>query len=714
MKLGISSKFIGIMVIAAILPLAIGLIAIYVLGYQYYRRERGALFQAVADNRATTLSVVLREQVERLEKLVALSDLYPHTQETNLRSAGRAQADAQTEIARLEARWASLTETGPDMQVFLTNSVAREIRTFQSLNPLFAEILVTDATGRLVAATRKTSDYWQADETWWQVARSNALREAYLEGVNFDQSAMTYSIDVALPIRDYQVTNAPVAGVIKGVVEALPLFAAGPHIMTDTHPRRQLVQADGTILFDLFDPEVHPRQQRVAEEIRPLLQEQRSVWRVVKFANGASWLVAAAPVVVAAPYGEGINLEGIQPMFVIVYDDAHRIMAPVRRQLTMVAVMGGALVSLFSIAGLYIARRKIIDPIQTLRDAAHDISKTAKLEAAPLAQPAGFSESATRLLGEIEHIQTGDEIEALAAEFRTMATRVLTYHEKLEEEIAAKTNEIQRDLQFAREFQEALMPRDYPRVASANGRRGLTLNFHHIYKPASSVGGDFFDVLKLDDHRAGIFIADVMGHGARSALVTAILRTLLQDLKQHAGDPARFLSLLNQHFHDIVDQGDQFLFVSAFHLVIDTEKEVAVYASAGHPSPLLADRARRKCSALIDRLENNPVLGLYRDTAYTSFTSFIKKGDMFLLYTDGAIEAANPAGEDYGRHRLCKTVEDNIEANATRITQLVMDSIGQFVGNASLPDDICLLAVDVAGPRAGRATSPSSAVAVSP
>ena len=125
-----------------------------------------------------------------------------------------------------------------------------------------------------------------------------------------------------------------------------------------------------------------------------------------------------------------------------------------------------------------------------------------------------------------------------------MAVRVLRYHEQLEEEIAFKTAEIQRDLQFAREFQEALMPRSYPQVPTEPGAAPLALGFHHVYRPASSVGGDFFDVLKLDDYRAGVFIADVMGHGARSALVTAILRTLLHDLSRWADDPAQLLELI--------------------------------------------------------------------------------------------------------------------------------------------------------------------------
>jgi len=109
--------------------------------------------------------------------------------------------------------------------------------------------------------------------------------------------------------------------------------------------------------------------------------------------------------------------------------------------------------------------------------------------------------------------------------------------------------------------------------------------------------GDFFDVMKLSDHRAGIFIADVMGHGARSALVTAILRTLLQDLAAKASDPAQFLSLLNRHFHSIIEQSNQFIFVSAFYLLIDTSMQRRVMRQRG---------IRRHLSRIVQLVESKP------------------------------------------------------------------------------------------------------------
>src|SRR5206468_11145716 len=126
--------------------------------------------------------------------------------------------------------------------------------------------------------------------------------------------------------------------------------------------------------------------------------------------------------------------------------------------------------------------------------------------------------------------------------------------------LSLKTGEIQRDLQIAREFQEALLPRSYPDVPAEGVHGALTLGFYHVYEPAASVCGDFFDVFKVSEGRAGVFIADVMGHGARSALVTAILRTLLQDLAEHGDDPARLLEEVNHHFFGILHGTGQFLF----------------------------------------------------------------------------------------------------------------------------------------------------------
>src|SRR5690606_36296223 len=172
-----------------------------------------------------------------------------------------------------------------------------------------------------------------------------------------------------------------------------------------------------------------------------------------------------------------------------------------------------------------------ISPITTLQRVEEKVEASAGSKRASRA-------GALALLRELEGIRTRDEIEELAKAVASMARRVLGYHDRLEREILTKTAEIRKDLQFAREFQTSLMPTRYPLLEFGENGKRLSLRFHHIYRPASSVGGDYSDVIRISDHSAAIFIADVMGHGARSALVTAILATLVQDFHESANSPA--------------------------------------------------------------------------------------------------------------------------------------------------------------------------------
>ena len=274
---------------------------------------------------------------------------------------------------------------------------------------------------------------------------------------------------------------------------------------------------------------------------------------------------------------------------------------------------------------------------------------------------------------------------------RTSAER-----DKAEVEKDAKAAEINRDLQFARQFQQALLPdgAHYPAVPNAPFA-ALRLNFQHIYQPALSLGGDFFDVIKLSEHRAGIFIADVMGHGARSALVTAILRTIFQELAIQASDPGQLLTLVNQRFYPIIEGSHQFLFVSAAYLVIDTEQATATYASAGHPAPVWADRVAQQVTPLAEDFETGPALGLVSDAVYNNYKVPVKAGDIFLLFTDGLAEAPDAEGEEFGEARLHDIVQAHLHDATSPLLQSILNAVNQFTGTTSLPDDLCLVAVEV-------------------
>ena len=694
MKLRIRSKFIGILVVASLLPLSIALVTFNWFGEQYYRRSQGTICQTAASQLALSISRSVRNEIDLLDQWIDFADLGLRVWAmADIQPAG---AGLQASIDALDARWASLPEDAPEVAAGLQNDLARQLRDFQTRNPNFAEIIVTDQLGRLIAATNKTSDYWQADELWWQEAAAAKAGTAYVEGLEFDESSGTHSISLSVPLYDPRSPGKPV-GILKGVLNVMPFFQKIPPVIGYVQTVHEVVLGSGEILSRLGDPELVPLKEKIPAAITRKFQKLQPGWKLANFPGVGTVVLGFAPIGVAGTKSEDLSIRGLKPMWAVAYRDERAAMAPLRERMRLISLVGIGLAGVFVFLGYHIASQKIIAPINSLRRAAQAISRTVKFGEEPVARASNSiaSRESSDLLRDVDNIRTGDEIEELASEFAFMGQRILSYHEKLESEIAEKTGEIRRDLDFAKQFQANLMPRKYPEVPTAGQQPALGLNFHHIYRPASTVGGDFFNVLKLGDSKAGIFIADVMGHGARSALVTAIIATLLQDAEGIAGDPAEVLRMLNHHFYKVVHNTGDVVFVSAFYLVLDVAAMTATYASAGHPSPLLLDRGENRVVELTPHLSNNPALGLFENCIYEVFQRPIKERDLFLLFTDGLFECMNNRGEEFGRERLMRVVEEHRNADLNDLADLMVEAASAFAGHAGPEDDVCLVGVEI-------------------
>jgi phosphoserine phosphatase RsbU/P len=151
-----------------------------------------------------------------------------------------------------------------------------------------------------------------------------------------------------------------------------------------------------------------------------------------------------------------------------------------------------------------------------------------------------------------------------------------------EHEIRSKNEQMETDLRMAMELQQALMSFNYPRFCGD----GRELRFSHRYRPASIVGGDFFFIGRISDSCAGIFICDVMGHCVRSALITSMLRALIEALGPRVAEPDFLLTELNRELASILRQTDTTLFVTAVYCTVDAATGHLRIANAGHPGPL--------------------------------------------------------------------------------------------------------------------------------
>ncbi len=691
----IRTKFIGILIIAAVVPLVLAMLVAQFLSYRYYRKAQGTLFETRAEQLAQIISISTNKQLENLDRWLALSELHDRIRSMNAELLPVTDTNFREQTGATEAQWPQLSDRDPRLSRVLNNELATRMRAFQALHPLFIEVFITDAAGRVAAATRKTAKYSQAAEPWWQEAMQLKAGHGFVEGINYDAGHRLYLVEVALPVSPPGQAYDQPLGVIKAVVNVTPLLSPQELGVPSDGATRQIVLGNGRILADLSNGEIEPLRESIAPAAIKQILKKKSGWAVAPTGTDHFDLIGFARLQLKTAQSENLEVSNVTPMYVLVFNAADTVLSPVRRQLLLLGVAGTVLVLGCALTGYQVAQRKILGPIERMRAAAQGVAASAKLDESEAPRPVKLPE-----LEQIRRIKTGDELQALAADFDYMASRVLTYHERLEREIAAKTAAIDRDLQMARDFQEALMPREYPRIPSEPSDGGVRLNFDHIYIPASTVSGDFYDVLKLSDNRAGILIADVMGHGTRSALVTAIIHALMQDLAYDVQEPALFLTRLNQHFYDVVSKSAEVLFVSAFYLVLDTRSATASYASAGHPSPFFADRRTGEVSQLTGSLRDNPALGIMRDSVYRQWSRPIRQDQLFVLFTDGIFEACNPGGEQFGMDRIRTAVVANLGHEVTALNQSIIDELHTFIKPAEPDDDVCLVTIETASSQA--------------
>jgi serine phosphatase RsbU (regulator of sigma subunit) len=260
---------------------------------------------------------------------------------------------------------------------------------------------------------------------------------------------------------------------------------------------------------------------------------------------------------------------------------------------------------------------------------------------------------------------------------------------------AAVSEELARDMDLAKDFQQALLNRPYPEVPAVHIEGRLRLEFHHRYQPTMAVGGDFFDIIPIGNDCAGIFMTDVMGHGVRSALITAILRALILELQPQARNAPHFMKEINREFAEILNALPTAFFASAFYMVADTTSRIATFACAGHPPPFHLHRDRARVSRLPVPQPKGAALGLIGNEHYPGENVRLFDGHTFIFFTDGVYECTNPEGEEYGLARMEKVFQSHIYKSTPEILDALIQSITTFVRGEPLADDVCLVAVDV-------------------
>lgn len=261
----------------------------------------------------------------------------------------------------------------------------------------------------------------------------------------------------------------------------------------------------------------------------------------------------------------------------------------------------------------------------------------------------------------------------------------------LAEELQRRNLAYEEELQLAREVQQALATSSFPETRGPGGQR---LRFGSRYIPISGLAGDFFEVVPISEHEAGVLICDVMGHGVRSALIVAMLRGLLEKQRSQAAEPGQFLRGLNDGLAAILERASTTMFATAFYAAIDLRAGTLKYSCAGHPGPIICGPSGIRQLAA-DRCHKGPGLGLIRGAAYPVAEIPLSEINRLILFTDGVLEAENHSGEPFFETRLMSIADaakdDPLDTMLDKILQRVLD----FSEAKHFDDDVCLLGVEV-------------------
>ena len=236
---------------------------------------------------------------------------------------------------------------------------------------------------------------------------------------------------------------------------------------------------------------------------------------------------------------------------------------------------------------------------------------------------------------------------------------------------------LQNELDVASNMQQSILPTQFPKGP----------NFHVFgnMKPARSVGGDFYDIMRLDNGRIGLAIADVSDKGVPAALFMMSTRTLLKGAAIGTLKPGEVLREVN----DLLNEDNEAsMFVTVLYAVYDPSNGKLTYANGGHNAPLVVHADGR--SDLLP-LTNGVALGLVPDMEYQEGTFTLSPGDTVVLYTDGVSEAMNGDDEEFGNERLLKIFASSPPTNSEEANQSIFRVLDAFVGAAPQSDDITCL-----------------------
>ncbi len=278
-------------------------------------------------------------------------------------------------------------------------------------------------------------------------------------------------------------------------------------------------------------------------------------------------------------------------------------------------------------------------------------------------------------------------------------SRDITDHKEAElraayyaEQVSKIKDEMEEDVRMAAELQKTFFPRTYPVYPANVSEEESTFDFQHYYNPSGGVSGDFCTIYQLSENEVGIFLCDVMGHGVRAALVTALICALVEETALVETDPGTFLGRMNTMLLPILRQEDIFLYATACYMLLDMKTGKLRFANAGHPVPLHFQALEKKAAWLMDDPGlRGPALAIAEGMAFQTLERDIAVGDSVVMYTDGLYEVMGADDEELGEEKLLATASRLFGDRLRDAFPVLVEEIRSQSAAGAFDDDICMV-----------------------
>lgn len=233
-----------------------------------------------------------------------------------------------------------------------------------------------------------------------------------------------------------------------------------------------------------------------------------------------------------------------------------------------------------------------------------------------------------------------------------------------------------QEMQRAREIQQSLLPKEIPQLEG--------FEVAAAWRPAREVSGDYYDVFKLDEHRLGVCIADVVGKGVAAALLMANVQAAVRAYASSAENAAQLCTKVNRLLCENLATGK---FVTFLYGVLNNETQTFDYCNAGNVCPVLVSQGTVRSIAV-----GGAVLGVFPEWQYESANLALGSGDRVLLVTDGITEASDAAEQEFGEEKLAEAALRHSKRTSAEMSRLLLEEVSAFC-DSHFHDDATLLVI---------------------